>query len=267
MMEEAAKPVWLAQVREMEPLFAFARGHPVMGAWISAFPVAALVATLALVREREIRRDAGFLLAAGAFLLAFAATLTVVKAYSYAMWLGMPLLAAQAARWTARATPRLAAIQAVAVLALTPLGLSAAAITLANAAIVNPPADHPARAACFETASYEAMARLPAGLVAAEVDDGPFILALTPHAVLAAPYHRLSAALLTAHEVFARPPAEAREILSRLGVTYVAICGRPDEGAREGSLRVRLQAGEVPAWLSRVPGPEGSAFAIYRVEF
>ena len=44
------------------------------------------------------------------------------------------------------------------------------------------------------------------------IDFGPFLLALTPHSVLAAPYHRLSAGILAGSCVFAAPPDEARKL-------------------------------------------------------
>src|SRR6266700_130088 len=69
------------------------------------------------------------------------------------------------------------------------------------------------------------LARLPAALIAADVDFGPFLLALTPHSVLAAPCHRLSSGILAANAAFAAPPPDAERILSRLQTTYVVTCG------------------------------------------
>ena len=46
------------------------------------------------------------------------------------------------------------------------------------------------RDACLATSAFADLARLPPGLVAGPIDAGSHILALTPHAVLAAPYHR-----------------------------------------------------------------------------
>ena len=52
--------------------------------------------------------------------------------------------------------------------------------------------DRPASKACIATASYAPLAQLPPGIVATDVSYGPFLLALTPHSVLAGPYHHLS---------------------------------------------------------------------------
>ena len=90
---------------------------------------------------------------------------------------------------------------------------------------------------------------LPAGLIAADIDFGPFLLALTPHSVLAAPYHRLSSGIIAAHEAFARRPDDARRMLARLGVTYVVTCGpRPPERSRRVAAATRASgAGCRPA--------------------
>ena len=108
-------------------------------------------------------------------------------------------------------------------------------------------------------ADFAALAALPPGLVAGNVDLGPFLLALTPHSVLAAPYHRLSFGIVAAHEALSSPPDAARDILSRHKVTYVVTCGpRPPSGLIEprlsASLWGQLQAGTVPDWLELVPG-------------
>ena len=45
-----------------------------------------------------MRRDMGFLAAALVFLIAVAVTLGAIRGYSYAIWLGMPMVAAMALR-------------------------------------------------------------------------------------------------------------------------------------------------------------------------
>ena len=152
---------------------------------------------------------------------------------------------------------------------LTPAALSIGAISIANAAGLGDREtfNRPEREACLKTASYAPLASLPRGLIAADIDFGPFLLALTPHAVLAAPYHRLSSGIVAAHEVFAAPPDEARRLLAKLGVTYVVTCGpRPPNdlaGVRlRASLWGRLQAKETPDWLEPVGGT--APFRLYR---
>jgi hypothetical protein len=150
--------------------------------------------------------------------------------------------------------------------------LSAGAVSIAQAAGLHGANDRnrPEREACFQTQNYAALPKLPPGLVVADIDYGPFLLALTPHSVLAAPYHRLSAGIIDAHRIFASPPEEARRIAALVGATYVVVCGSRlpsdlPQAERAASLWGRLQAGAVPDWLAAEPGPADQPFRIYRV--
>ena len=69
----------------------------------------------------------------------------------------------------------------------------------------------------------------------------------------------------------ARQPreVEARALLARHGVTYVALCGKRSPGdlakaALDASLWGRLQAKDIPSWLE--PAGGDGPFAVYRVK-
>ena len=91
------------------------------------------------------------------------------------------------------------------------------------------------------SASYAALAKLPPGLVIADVSYGPYLLALTPHSVMGAPYHRLSTGIAVSHGALASAPDDARSIVNATRLvasggkpTYVAVCGpRPPDGLAE----------------------------------
>jgi hypothetical protein len=273
MVDPAIWPVWLGEVREMQPLFAVLQKNPLTGAAIAAFPAVAVIATLVMLRQRAMRRDVGFLAAAGVFLIAVLVTLGAIRAYSYAIWFGMPIVAAMALRLFAALRLKTVAARLAATLALTPLALSTGAITIAHAAGFDDrdTFDRPASKACTQSASYAPLAQLPAGIVATDVSYGPFLLALTPHSVLAGPYHHLSKGIMAAHRSLALPPEQAREVLVEQKVAYVMICGpRPPDGLfepeRSASLWGRLRAGTVPGWLEPVGDTARQAFAVYRVK-
>jgi hypothetical protein len=255
----------------MQPLIPLMAKSPLTAIAIVTFPAAALFAALVLIRDRDLRRDFGYLAATAAFVSAFITTLAAIKAYSYATWLGMPLVAAFALHlFAALKLQSLVPRFAVGML-LTPAALSIGAISIANAAGLDDRENfnRPEREACLKTASYAPLASLPKGLIAADIDFGPFLLALTPHSVLAAPYHRLSSGIVAAHEAFAAPPDDARRMLTKLGVTYVVTCGpRPPNDLAGPRLRAslwgRLQAKDVPDWLEPVAGT--APFELYRVK-
>jgi hypothetical protein len=272
MMDPQLWPIWFSHVAEMQPMTAIVRDSPVIAAALATFPAAAVVATLVLACRREQRRDFAFLVAAADVLLACAMAMAVAKMAMYAMWLGMPLVAALSVWLFERLRIENLAARAFAAMLLTPAVLSAFAIAAVQAA-GNPPADERdsrVLAGCFKTASYAQLARLTPGVVATEIDYGSFVLALTPHAVIAAPYHRLSEGILAAHRVFASPPDEARRVLARFGTTYVVTCGRHvppglTAAERDASLWGRLQSGTLPDWLEAVPAQPDDAFAVYRI--
>jgi hypothetical protein len=272
MMDSAVWPIWLAHVREMKPLIALTIESPLTGIAIATFPAAAAIAALVLARSGEVGRDFGFLTATAAFAAAAVLTLAAVKSASYAAWLAMPLVAAFALHlFRVLRLQSLVPRAAVAVL-LTPAVLSLGAITIANAAGLgaNDSFNRAESDACFKTESYAAMARLAPGIVAADIDYGSFLLALTPHTVLAAPYHRLSAGIITVHEAFSSPPEQARRILARHRVDYVMTCkSRPY--ARAGAAQAgtglweQLHAGAVPDWLEAMPVTKEQSITVYRV--
>lgn len=178
----------------MQRLLAVFRMNPLTGAAIAAFPSVAVLAAVVMLGQRESRRDSGFLAAAGVFALAVLVMFGAIRAYSYAIWFGMPIVAAMALRLFAALKLKTVAARLATALLLTPMALSSGAITIAHAAGFNDKDafDRPASKACLRSASYELLAQLPPGLVATDVSYGPFMLALTPHSVLAGPYHHLS---------------------------------------------------------------------------
>jgi hypothetical protein len=273
MVDPAIWPVWHSYVRELQPLLDVFRVNPLTAAGIAAFPAVAAIATLALISDPVLRRDFGFLTAATVFLFAAATMIVAIRAYSYAIWLGMPMVAAAAPRVFAALKLQSVPARLGAALLLTPLVVSSGAIAVAHGNGLNDTDSfaRPASRQCLQTASYAPMAMLPPGLVVTDISYGPYLLALTPHSAMAAPYHRLGAGIVTAHRALASPPDEARGILKDAGATYVMICGpRPPDGlkepARGRSLWGRLQAGAVPDWLTPLQLPGGGPFAVYQVK-
>jgi hypothetical protein len=121
---------------------------------------------------------------------------------------------------------------------------------------------------CQRAADYAPLARLPRGLMLGFIDAGPLVLMETPHAVLAAPYHRNLAGNAAMLDVFLAPSGEALGRLKALGVDYVAFCpGAPERYnyatyAPEG-LAAALTRGEVPDGLERM-AVDGTDLAVYR---
>jgi hypothetical protein len=269
MVDPVLHPLWLAHVHEMQPLLSVFAKEPLTGLGNAAFPAAAVVGLATLALCDDLRRDFGFLTASAALLLAVAMMFAAIKGVSYAMWLAMPLVAAVALRLFALLRLTSLVPRFVAALLLTPTALSVGAISIAEAAGFdgNSKLRRQEREACFQTKSYAALANLPPGLAVTDIDYGPFLLALTPHTVLAAPYHRLPAGIVETDRIFASSPEEAHRMLKRVGAKYVMLCGPqpPSDAKAKPTLAGVLDAGIVPDWLAAEPAKAGEPFRVYRV--
>jgi len=270
MVDRSAWAIWLDHVNEMRPLLDLANSRSDVAAAMMAFPAVAVGAAGALlVQDAALRRDFGFLTAVAALALAVLMAVWSVKMFSYAMWFGMPVMAAGVLRLCGRLAFATPAARAFVAILLAPAAISAGAVAVVHAAVPRAVASDPAeRQSCFETENYAALAALPPGLMVADVDYGPFLLALTPHSVVAAPYHRAFGGIRTIHRLFTASPDDAHAMLMKLGATYLAICAprRPpglSDTQAEASFYGHLKSGEVPNWLE--PLNAASAFAVYRV--
>jgi hypothetical protein len=272
MMDPTVRTIWFNHVSEMQSLWMLARTSPPMAAAVAAFPIVAMLCALTLARDPALRRDFGFLVTAAALSIACAVMIIMVRAYSYAIWLAIPMAAVGVLR--AIAYLRLGTVvgRLLVGLLLTPTVTSAIALATVQAVTRQPVQGTDARVAqgCLLVENYAQLADLPPGLVATDIDYGPFILALTPHAVMSAPYHRLVAPIIAAHQIFALPPEAARDVVLRYRPAYLVTCSRHTLGGigdteRSASLWGRLAAGDIPDWLEPIPRTRDQPFVVYRV--
>ena len=101
---------------------------------------------------------------------------------------------------------------------------------------------------CARTTNIARLADLPPGLIAANIDLGPHIVAMTPHRVVAAPYHRLDKGILADHAILHGTPEEAERTARSLGVNYIALCG-----ATNGAGAKPASGGEIPELAAGPP--------------
>ena len=267
--DNAVRTVWLHGVDETAPLWTSVRGFPLLAVWMCAFPLLTLVAAGVLAQERSLRGDAGFWLAAAALGVAVLTTVAAVKIYAYAMWFGMPLIAVAASRVAMADGLRAGAVRFAVAAMLTPTVVTVAGVLVAHAAAGDDPVrpGMSERAICTRNDAYASLAHLPPGLVAVDVNYGPYVLALTPHRVLAAPYHRIRGGIVAADAILNGAAEKASAAAARAAVDYIAICStRSSTGELPpaGSLSAQLNAGDVPRWLE--PAARSlEGFSVYRV--
>lgn len=121
--------------------------------------------------------------------------------------------------------------------------------------------------ACLSYAAVAPLASLDADVVLAPIDMGPAILLHTPHAIVAAPYHRASPGLLAVIEGLGGTEADLHRHMTARGARYLVSCpGHPAANlGTETAFATRLAAGEVTAtWLERVPVP-GTGLKVWRM--
>jgi hypothetical protein len=123
---------------------------------------------------------------------------------------------------------------------------------------------------CFQTDIYQRLGQLPQGLVAAPIDAGAHILALTDHSVLAAAYHRNNAGNRKVFDLFTADPDKASSLMRESGIRYIVFCKNAAE--REvlkqlapNGLGPQLFAGKVPLWLQRI-SPEHESLQIMELK-
>ena len=271
---------WLSRVKEMQSFPVFARSNPVEGAarliaFFLALGGAALGARIASAQGDRVGRDRWILL--GAVLLAGAGA---ASAHVRSIGSIAPLIAIGSLGLVAALRERLthsrpafggpAALLAL-VLAVSYFAVLVVASSVAPAraegASPDPSAPDATRKSCHTPASLAPLARLPAGLAIAQIDAGPYLLAFTPHAALAGPYHRDNRGNLLALHILTGAPEQAEALaresrralafpLRRQGPFFQAYVETAPDG-----LAARLAAHRPPAWLKPVPLRDGPYLA------
>jgi hypothetical protein len=274
-VETALRPLWLDTVVETKSVFWLIARYPAPGMAMLAF---VFVGAAVQVMAWRARPDTSMGLAAAFAVLAALLACWQIKLMPYASCLAAVPLAVFAAGQRARASISGPVVRMAAVVLLSQPTFEVAFSTLLwpwhhagrDAAAAAMPMPDP-QGPCFRSSNIRRLATLPAGLVAADLELGPYIVALTPHRVVAAPYHRLEKAIIANHAILAGPPNESQRRLQALGVNYVALCAeRPRNGGSPpqpspASLRTELLRGAPVDFLQEVPLSPGAPVRVWRV--
>ncbi len=225
-VDPAVKPIWLDRVTETHNVLRLARTVAPAAAVVIIFFLLG-VAAQAWRWHKKRTIESTFLLVV--MIAAAILGLWQVKFLPYASWLACLALAVVVAeiggwRTLSALTVRLAAavfcsqttIGAIAEPIMLVAGTSKDAIDGTKDANFD---------ACRSSQALTALDAVPAGLVAADIDFGPFIVANTQHRVIAAPYHRIDKAILAIDRIQkAQNAVEAEQRLRAAGAAYVFAC-------------------------------------------
>lgn len=266
-------PVWLSNVQETSSILRYAADNlPGALQFVVFALIGVTVAGVTWHRDRDAT-SAGLFLVAG---LAFSLACWQIKLMPYATLLAAAPLALAMGRLEPSqniSAPAKGLLAFFVVNEHTILGAILGATSLfavGSAAPHGNQSDVATAAAgisrCQETASIRPLADLPRGLVAADIDLAAFIAALTPHQVVAAPYHRLDKSIIELDAILSAPAAEAAVRLHRLRVDYVVTCkGQPVDRLPASSLAARLRSGAIPDWLEPLDLEGPARLAVWRV--
>jgi hypothetical protein len=271
---------WLDRIEEAQPTHVALFSNPV---YVIAVTVPALLAVLVTVRMilrgDEARRHVW--IAYVCFLVvAVLVALVQVRAARFATSLAVPagaaLIVAARARYLGHASIGSVAGLLAGWIGFAGLALALVAGTLTALATPDVPAPltgtavaEPTESDCRQPEAFATLAAMAPARVMSPIDLGSHILLLTPHTVVAAPYHRNQRGVRDAFRFFNEPTEEAREILAARGISLVVVCPAMPElrgmadAAPDSFVRL-LDAGRLPAWLSETTAP-GSALRIFRV--
>ena len=264
-VDAAIGPIWLDHVLETQTLFRFMSDHPDAGVPALVVMIAGTAAQAALLYRD---RSQAALLAMLATSLAVILGLWQIKLMPYALWLCVLPIGVLVAELRADPQTMAHALRGLMALLLT-ITFSDTVVSMlmpAASSAATPSASH-LKDTCYRTDNVGKLGKLPTGLIAASTDLGPYIAALTPHSVVAAPYHRIPKGIIAMDTILSAEPAKVQATVHALGVRYIALCiarHQAEEGTARKGFRDRLLASETLPWLEELhPGVE--AMRVWRV--
>lgn len=272
---ESVRVSWLSVVGEAKTLSTLLSDEPDRVIWVFGFIAAGLVgAGVMLLKASADQRVAwiGFLAIFG---LSVLATIWQIRGQSFShvfAAIGAAGLTGHLfSNWRTEGGPRPLMAFAVAALLMSPLTWEILSTNFAKPlAYEDEGAQH--NIACIRAEAYAGLADHPPMRLHTPIILGSFVLARSPHSVLAAPYHRNIDGIALANEVMMVPTSEARDRLLEIGATHLLYCRGLNETNRYGLLwpngfAAALNRDERPDWLEPVDGlteTEGTV-RLYRV--
>ncbi|GLS44683.1 hypothetical protein [Methylobacterium brachythecii] len=265
-MPDLVRTRWLDQVREMMPIWTLVRATPAEALGLTAALFAAAVAAVVLAATDAAHRRP---LTIASLFLALGAVQTCLQLRGAYVASGIvPIIAG------------ICLDRALPLSGTTPAGRMARIALLASVLLLNgrawlsvgrlgedmaSPATTAQKAgtgekSCKDAAAFSALGAQPMGTVLAAIDLGPYLLAYTPHSIVAAPYHRATAGLIAGIAVSEGTQEEIRRQAAATGAAYLVLCPATDD---EG-FAARLVHGETADWLEPVP-LDGSPLKAWRI--
>jgi hypothetical protein len=264
------KPLWLDHVQEMQPLFTWGNASGNLSNLLFVYPaMLALFGSIWLLRKPAFRTNVPLITMVLAFLVSLMLGLLNLRMAAYIPWYAAPLICVALFALAEDLGRRRTLYALPLMLALSPFALEFWLTPAVRWLVLPATSAASAQADCSASKNFDAVAKLPRGLIMAELDMGSYLLALTPHSVVAAPYHRISDSILQDIQFFATDtPEQARDVAEKSGIDYVLICnegGVTPFAKQNANLGQELRAGRLPDWLTPVLVEKGNPLQVYAV--
>ena len=268
-VDRALFPIWLDRVMETQSLFSIGEDAQLQALVSGIYLLIGLYAGAKLLRSEAsetLRFDFSILVAATLL------SCWQVKLLPYATCLAVPLAAVWLTRPSETAAKPVGRKLKLALAggALAVVGIAAALIFSGEPSKTKVDAALERTLDCAGNAAIQPLAALPPGLAVADVNLGPYLVALTRLDALSAPYHRIGPSILAANNILHTPAAEAEPLLRAAGVNYVITCPDldstgPKGGATPDALLTELLADKPPPFLEAVPLARPTPLKVWRV--
>ena len=222
-VDPGVKPIWLSLVTETKNIAGLYKNSPTL-AVVAAVYFTLGVAAAVWVWTRAKTIDNAFLLLV--VIIAAVCGLWQGKFLPYASWFvsfALALAFAQLPPWRTLSA-RAVTLAAVVFCSETTIDVVVEPLLEIAGQSNNTKTNNAKSDACGSTPSLRLLNAAPKGLIVADIDFGPFIVANSHHSVMAAPYHRIDRAILAADRIQKAAPAGAEAALRAAGANYVYEC-------------------------------------------
>ena len=270
-VDPALFPIWLGHVSETQSLLSLGGGVPMFAIAAFAYLFAGVYSGAKLARAESgetVRLDLLMLL------IAIPLSCWQIKLLPYATYLAVPLIAVWLVRppvTAERAPLSRAAAAMIAAAVLLVAGVAAwLALTVAPTSTSRVKEALEQVQDCTATSALKPLATLPGGLAVADLNLGPYLVALTRLDALSAPYHRLAPSIIAAHNILHAPAAQAEQMLRDAGASYVIACKGLDSTTpavpdAPDALQTQLLEGNAPPFLEPVALAGDTPLKVWRL--
>ena len=281
-LDPMLRTLWLDGVDEAQPLLRKWRDDPGFAIGILMPALIGIAAAGWLVaRDTDRARRSVWLIIFVAALIGLVASFVMLRTMAAVQVLVLPASLAFVFRIRSGLSQRHAlwggpAATMALILATSAMGWAAMSTRIAqatgdraDASGVAPPGRSATMSECATPAAFLQLAALPKGLVLADPDLGGYVLAHTPHSVVAGAYHRNERGMHAAIAAFVSDETHADGAIRSTGAAYVVVCpGAADRAVTNfapDGLLARVLQGRAPLTLRHLAAQD-STLRIYVVD-